>query len=351
MKILRKMLVILEVIIVINIIALGVRNIGVIAESRFLREKPVKVGALLYSFDDYYISEVRKSLEKIQKENEGKVEFTFFDGKNNLAIQNQIINNEFPNNFDLLLVHLVGNKEEQIKSIIDKIRPQNIPLILFVETEPKIIELIKSYGKAIIIATDVNQSGILEGKILVDLWNADKEAIDKNRDNVLQYIMLQGKSNSPDAIARTKNTISAINNAGIKTEELELVNADFNKELAKNAVESLFLRYDGRIEAIISNNDTMAIGAIEALQKYGYNEGDKRKTIAVVGNDAIPEAQELIKKGFMAGTVVQDPTEMAEAIYKVGINMVFNENPLEGTEYKFDETGVVIKLPYREYTE
>lgn len=162
--------------------------------------------------------------------------------------------------------------------------------------------------------------------------------------------MLQGKRESPAAIARTENTISAINNAGIKTEELELVNADFEQELAKNAVESLFLKYDGKIEAIISNNDAMAIGAIEALQKYGYNKGDKTKTIAVVGNDAIPPAQELIKKGFMAGTAVQDPNEMAEALYKVGMNMVFDKNPLEGTEYKFDKTGVVIKLPYREYT-
>jgi methyl-galactoside transport system substrate-binding protein len=27
----------------------------------------------------------------------------------------------------------------------------------------------------------------------------------------------------------------------------------------------------------------MAIGAVEALQKYGYNNGNKMKTIAVIG--------------------------------------------------------------------
>ena len=106
---------------------------------------------------------------------------------------------------------------------------------------------------------------------------------------------------------------------------------------------------NGRIEAIIANSDPMAIGAIEALQKYGYNNGDKAKTIPVVGIDGIPEARDLIKKGFMTGTVVQDPSAMAQALYTVGMNLVDNKDPLEGTDYKFDETGVTIKLPYYQY--
>ena len=47
------------------------------ASSRVQVGEPVKVGVLLYKFDDTYISEVRKNLEEIQKENPGKVEFTF----------------------------------------------------------------------------------------------------------------------------------------------------------------------------------------------------------------------------------------------------------------------------------
>ena len=37
----------------------------------------------------------------------------------------------------------------------------------------------------------------------------------------------------------------------------------------------------------------MAIGAIETLQRYGYNTGDKSKYVSVVGIDGISEA-----KGF-----------------------------------------------------
>ena len=67
----------------------------------------------------------------------------------------------------------------------------------------------------------------------------------------------------------------------------------------------MLLKYSDKIEAIISNDDSMAIGAVQALQKYGYNTGNKSKVIPVVGIDGVPEAIELISKGFMLGTALQ----------------------------------------------
>lgn len=98
----------------------------------------------------------------------------------------------------------------------------------------------------------------------------------------------------------------------------------------------------------IANDDSMAIGAVESLQKYGYNKGDKTKTIQVVGVDAVPEAKELISKGFMLGSPFQDTKDMAEALYTVGMNLLYNRDPIEGTQYKFDDTGVAIRIPYME---
>jgi methyl-galactoside transport system substrate-binding protein len=112
---------------------------------------------------------------------------------------------------------------------------------------------------------------------------------------------------------------------------------------------SLLLKYGNQIDAVIANNDEMAIGAIEALQNNGYNKGDKTKTIAVIGVDATSEAQELIHKGYMAGSVFQDPYEMAKASYTIGMNIFQGNEPLYGTEYKSDETGVALRLPYTKY--
>lgn len=190
----------------------------------------------------------------------------------------------------------------------------------------------------------------IQGKILADLWNTNKNVIDKNNDNTLQYVILSGATNNPIATVRTKSVVSAINDSGIKTEQLELINADWSKELARDAMEYVFLKYDDKIEAIIANNDAMAIGAIEALQKYGYNTGDKNKNIVVVGIDGMEEAKNLIDKGFMTGTVIQDPKVFAEGLYTIGVNLINKVNALENTNFKVLNDTIIIPMNYQPYT-
>ncbi|MDR3593685.1 substrate-binding domain-containing protein [Clostridium sp.] len=171
--------------------------------------------------------------------------------------------------------------------------------------------------------------------------------IDKNQDDVL----LVGEKLNKKSIDRSAYSISTIQEAGIKTEELASPILEWDEESAKNTVGSLFFRDGNKIEAIISNDDSMAIGAVQALQKYGYNLGDREKTIVVVGLDGVSEAKELVSKGFMLGTASQDTADMANAIYIVGMNLVYDKNPVEGISipYKLDETGVAVLIPYEAY--
>lgn len=57
----------------------------------------------------------------------------------------------------------------------------------------------------------------------------------------------------------------------------------------------------------------------------------------------------ILKQGEMAGSVLQDAPAMAEACYTIGMNLVSGKKPLEGTEYKADDTGVAVRIPYKEY--
>ncbi|MFW2491965.1 galactose ABC transporter substrate-binding protein [Clostridium chromiireducens] len=308
---------------------------------------PPRVGVLLFDFNAPYISLVKQSLENIEKENPDKIRFSFFDAKDNQAIQNADIGTLIQNNIDLLLVNLVDTNENTVSDIINRVTERNIPLILFnIEVPIKPLDVSK---RVFVVATESENGGILQGNILLDLWNTNKNSIDKNNDNKLQYIMLKGKINNDSAIKRTTYAISTLNNNGVQTQELASRICNWERDCAKISINSLFLKFGGNIEAIISNNDAMAIGAIEALQEYGYNQGDPTKTIPVVGVDAIPEAIDLINKGFMAGTVTQNPDELANALYSIGLNLVYNRPPLEDTNYKLSGEGI-IKLPYYIYT-
>lgn len=309
-------------------------------------EKPVKVAVFLLDFTDDFISLIGKNLEDVQKENPGKVDYTFYDGKSNQEVQNEEIDNVLKEGVDLILLNIVNTEDSQ--EVINRIKATNIPVILF-NREPLTPKPIQSYSKALYIGTEPKQAGILQGDMLVNLWNTSREYVDKNNDEIMQYIMLEGEIDAKEAIERTKYSVLIIEDAGINTQQLELRVANWLEDLAYDAMKTLFLKYGNQIEVVIANDDTMAIGAIKALQEYGYNLGNRSQTIPVVGVDVVPEAKELIEKGEMLGSVYQSAKAYADALYAVGMNLVAGKSPIEGTQYKFDDTQVAIRLPQTEY--
>jgi methyl-galactoside transport system substrate-binding protein len=352
---LAKKLAIFTAVIVIAIEAL----IGAVPSNIYFRSQensnnnghPIRAGVLFYRFDDPFVVSLRECLKNIEETNEGKIKFDFYDSKNDQALQNETINTLLGNaNTDILILSLVDLKDDP-KKIISEVKEKNIPVI-FVSKRPINIDenIIKSYDKAYYIVPDSEQAGILQGKILVDLWNKNKETIDTNKDNIMQYVMLRGDISSIEAINRTKYSIVEIESAGIKVEKLASEVCDWSEDTAKNKVETLLLSYGNKIEVIIANNDAMAIGAIKALQKYGYNKGSNTKTIPVVGVDETQEACDFIKKGFMAGSIAQDPNTMANALYKVSMHLIYNNIRINcGDNYKCDESGKIIELPFEAY--
>ena len=55
------------------------------------------------------------------------------------------------------------------------------------------------------------------------------------------------------------------------------------------------------IDAVIAQNDEMALGALKAIRAAG-----KQGQIAVIGVDAIPDALKAVRGGEMVATVFQD---------------------------------------------
>lgn len=301
----------------------------------------IKVAVFLYKFDDTYISTVRQSLQSIQEESKGEVIFEFFDGKGDQATQNDAIDTALQKDFDLLMVNIVDIGAGQ--TVIDKISAADKPVIFF-NREPKTEEL-KAYDKARFVGTNAKDAGILQGEILADIWDSKKDTMDKNGDGVLQYVMLKGEPDNPEAVARTEFSVSTLKDKDIKVEELGLQVCNWQQDLAQTAMEAWFSKYGDKIEAVIANNDGMALGAIAALQNQGYNDG-KDKYIHVVGVDATEAAQDYIEKGFMSGTVLQDAPAMAKALYECGMNMAAGKEATDGTSYKYDDTGIAVRIPY-----
>lgn len=348
MKLLKKFI----IIIIVTVIVMETLIEAVPLNSHNDSINPVNVGVVFYRFDDPYVIDLRHSLEDIESRNEGIVKFNFYNSENNRDIQNQTINNLLESdNIDLLILSLVDLVNDP-KELINSIKEKNIPVIFASKRILKVDEnIVKSYDKAYYILPDSEQAGRLQGKLLVNLWNGNKNTIDTNKDNIMQYIVLQGgiNSNSNESTDRTKYCIMTIRDAGIKVEQLASEFCNWSEELARDATDALLTRYGNKIEVVIANNDTMAVGAVKALQKHGYNKGAGTKNIPVVGIDAIPESLYFIQKGYMAGTVFQDPDVMANAFFDVAMHLSGKIRFECPKEYRCDESGRIIQLPFKEY--
>lgn len=167
--------------------------------------RPVRASVLLRTLEDPYTALLKQSFEEIQKNNQGNIEFTFYDCKNDQSLQNRNVNSILnAGNADIILLNLVD--PTGVRTIVDRVKEKNIPLGLF-NIEPLNMETVKSYSKAYFVGTNPAEAGILQGELLSSLWNKDRTIIDKNGDNIMQYVMLMGPRNNLEAIGRTKYSV------------------------------------------------------------------------------------------------------------------------------------------------
>ncbi|MCI6159614.1 MAG: sugar ABC transporter substrate-binding protein [Selenomonadaceae bacterium] len=80
---------------------------------------------------------------------------------------------------------------------------------------------------------------------------------------------------------------------------------------------TLWLRAFPEIDAVVSGNDAMALGAISAMKAAGRQNG-----VLVTGIDADSDALKAIAAGEMSQTIKQDPTATASKIFELVQSMI-----------------------------
>lgn len=293
------------------------------------------VGGTIYKFDDNFMSYVRRGMETYAQD---KINLELVDSQNNQAMQGDQVDTFLAKGAKALAINLVDPKAAP--SIIDKASANNVPVIFF-NKEPDEAAM-NSYDKVWFVGTDSKESGIIQGQLVVEAWNANKEKWDKNADGKIQYVMLKGEPGHPDAEARTSFSVSTITDAGIAVEELAVDTGMWDAAKATEKMDAWISSFGDKIELVLCNNDGMALGSIASLERAGYVDD---KAVPVIGVDAIPEALEMIKSGKMFGTVLNDSKNQSKATVELARNVAFGKDPLDGTSWKFDEKKAV-RVPY-----
>ena len=168
-------------------------------------------------------------------------------------------------------------------------------------------------------------------------------SVDKNGDGKLQYVLFEGEAGHQDAIMRTEYVVSTLQKKGIPLERLGYGIANWSRAEAQSRMMQLYSELEDKIELILSNNDDMALGVLDAYDKIGVQK-DARPWI--YGIDGTMAGINAVKKGAMKATVYNDEMAQAKALF----NIAFQLATEEGGKEEDRDIQKITKIPYRKVT-
>ena len=302
--------------------------------------KKVSIGTTIYKFDDTFMTGVRNAIATAGKDT-ANVEIV--DSQNSTATQNDKIDLFITKKVNALAINPVDPAASG--AIITKAKNANIPIVFF-NRQPGDADM-NSWDKVYYVGADPKQSGTMQGQIMAKYWKAHPEA-DKNKDGVMDYVMLTGEPGHPDAIARTKYSIDEVVAEGIKVNLIATDTGMWDRVKAQDKMASFLTSKGDKIEAVFANNDDMGLGAIEALKAAGYFKGGKYMPVVAV--DATAPGLQAISDGTMLGTVLNDAKNQGIATLKLAEVLGQGQTPTKDNVGYEITKGKYIVVPYKPIT-
>jgi len=189
------------------------------------------------------------------------------------------------------------------------------------------------------VGFDAENGGDVQGELVKNWLTQQSEALDKNGDGIISYVLCIGDTNHNDSNARTEGIRRALGTYNYTTEpgrtkkgKMTIGATEFviqeiaskvmvdengktwNSEVAKATMEEWINEYGDQIDFVVSNNDGMAMGCLAAPN---YPQG-----LAIFGYDANYDAVEAIGQGKLTGTVSQNTDAQAVATLQLLRNVL-----------------------------
>ena len=300
----------------------------------------LRIGVTLYSQDDTFISSMSQSLEQLAQEEESrigqKIILFISDSRHNQTTQMDHVDRFLARGCDILCVNMVDRTGAAV--IVDKAEAEGVPLIFF--NRQPVDEDIQRWEHTYYVGASAQESGTLEGELVLNAWTSDPVRWDRNGDGVVQYVMLEGEPGHQDSLLRTEYAIQTIADGGVEVERLARDTANWNRAQASARTARWLEEFGGQVEVILSNNDDMALGAIDALKE---TERPLEDWPMVVGIDATKPALEALEAGELYGTVFNDAQGQAKAMLDLALALYHGEDPAQAVALEEEH---YVWLPY-----
>lgn len=265
----------------------------------------LKIGVSMSQFDDTWLTYLRESMDKKAKSLPDGVTLQFEDARSDVVKQLSQVESFISQKVDALIVNPVDTAATQ--RITKAAVAAGIPLV-YVNRRPDDPKLPEG---VVTVASDDLEAGRMQMQYLADKMGGKGD-----------IVILLGDLANNSTTNRTKGVkevLAKYPDIKIEQEQTGTWSRDKGMTLVND-----WLTQGREFQAVVSNNDEMAIGAAMALKQAGTQKG----SVLIAGVDGTPDGLNAIKKGEMAVSVFQDAKGQADGSIDTAVKMV-KKQPVE----------------------
>ena len=279
-------------------------------------QKKIKLGFVLATMNEERYSKDKTYFTEFAANQGVDVEFVSCDGK--VDVQTSKVETLLAKKVDAIVIQPVNG--EAASSIVQMAKKDNIPVVAY-------DRIIKNADIDAYVTQDSFKVGVLQAEAAVEATHGKGN-----------YVILMGEAGHSVADEITRGVLSVL----AKYPDIKVVvkqnHPNWSSALALATIENTLTRYKNNIQAVLANNDGMALGAVQAI-------GEQKLTgkVFVAGADADLTAVKDIIKNKQSMTVLKGIKPLAEEAVKVAISLakkqafVFDEKKNNG----FKEVPVI----------
>jgi len=259
----------------------------------------VKIGVAMAMFDDVWLTLVRDAMTKWAKSHPD-VEITIVDANNDSAKQTGQVENFLAQGMNAVVILPVDTAATgpMTKAAVKSGKP-----LVYVNRKP----------------SNLPKSVVYCGSNSIEAGIMNMEELGKAMGGKGNVAILMGELSNEAAIGRTDGIKKVIKEKFPDIKVVREQTGNWKREQGKTIMEN-WLASGQEIDGVASNNDEMALGALQAIKAAG-----KLGKIPVGGTDGSRDALASMDKGELNNTVFQDPVGQGEEAVNAAYMLVKKE--------------------------
>jgi inositol transport system substrate-binding protein len=265
-------------------------------------EPKVKIGVSMALFDDVWLTLVRDAMTKWAKSHPD-VELTIVDANNDSAKQTGQVENFLAQGMNAVVILPVDTAATgpMTKAVVKAGKP-----LVYVNRKP----------------SNLPKDVVYCGSNSIEAGIMNMEELGKAMGGKGNVAILMGELSNEAAIGRTDGIKKVVKEKFPDIKVVREQSGNWKREQGKTIMEN-WLASGQEINGVASNNDEMALGALQAIKATG-----KLGKIPVGGTDGSRDALASMDKGELNNTVFQDPVGQGEEAVNAAYLLVKKEpNP------------------------